>query len=108
LHLDSGSIAKFQRELGAMGYKFQFVTLAGFHALNCSMFQLAQGFPDRGMEAYAELQEAEFAAEKHGYSATKHQHEVSTGYFDDVAQVIAVCLPFTTALRGSTEHEHFH
>ena len=108
LHLDSGSIAKFQRELGAMGYKFQFVTLAGFHALNYSMFQLARGYRDRGMEAYAELQEAEFAAEKHGYSATNHQHEVGTGYFDDVAQVIAVGLSSTTALRGSTEHEQFH
>ncbi len=106
--LDSGSIAKFQRELGAMGYKFQFVTLAGFHALNYSMFQLARGYRDRGMEAYAELQEAEFAAEKHGYSATKHQHEVGTGYFDDVAQVIAAGLSSTTALRGSTEQEQFH
>ena len=106
--LDSGSIAKFQRELGAMGYKFQFVTLAGFHALNYSMFQLARGYRDRGMEAYAELQEAEFAAEKHGYSATRHQHEVGTGYFDDVAQVIAAGLSSTTALRGSTEQEQFH
>src|SRR5438477_793686 len=106
--LDSGSIAKFQRELGAMGYKFQFVTLAGFHALNYSMFHLARDYRDRGMEAYAELQEAEFAAEKHGYSATKHQHEVGTGYFDDVAQVIAAGLSSTTALRGSTEQEQFH
>src|SRR5713226_7754567 len=106
--LDSGTIAKFQRELGVMGYKFQFVTLAGFHALNYSMFQLAQGCGDRGMEAYAELQEAEFAAEKHGYSATKHQHEVGTGYFDDVAQVIAAGQCSTTALRGSTEQEQFH
>jgi isocitrate/methylisocitrate lyase len=89
-----------------MGYKFQFVTLAGFHALN--YFELAQGCRDRGMEAYAELQEAEFATEKHGYSATKHQHEVGTGYFDDVAQVIAVGLSSTTTLRGSTEHEQFH
>ena len=91
-----------------MGYKFQFVTLAGFHALNYSMFQLAQGCRDRGMEAYAELQEAEFAAEKNGYSATRHQQEVGTGYFDDVAQVIAVGLSSTTALRGSTEQEQFH
>src|ERR1700726_1869157 len=106
--LDSGTIAKFQRELGAMGYKFQFVTLAGFHALNYSMFQLAHGYRDRGMEAYAELQEAEFAAEKRGYSATKHQHEVGTSYFDDVAQVIAAGLSSTTALRGSTEQEQFH
>jgi isocitrate lyase len=108
LHLDSGSIAKFQRELQAMGYKFQFVTLAGFRALNYSMFQLAQGCRDRGMRASAELQEAEFAAEKHGYSATKHQHEVGTGYFHDVAQVIAVDLSSPTALRGSTEHKQFH
>src|SRR5947207_809997 len=106
--LDSGSIAKFQRELGAMGYKFQFVTLAGSHALNYSMFHLARDYRDRGMEAYAELQEAEFAAEKHGYSATKHQHEVGTGYFDDVAQVIAAGLSSTTGLRGSTEQEQFH
>src|ERR1700730_16288392 len=106
--LDSGTIAKFQRELGAMGYKFQFVTLAGFHALNYSMFQLAHGYRDRGMEAYAELQEAEFAAEKHGYSATKHQHEVGTTYFDDVAQVIAAGQSSTTALQGSTEQEQFH
>jgi isocitrate/methylisocitrate lyase len=108
LHLDSGNIAKFQRELEAMGCKFQLVTLAGFHALNYSMFQLAQGCRDGGMEAYAELQDAEFAAEKHGYSAPNHQYEVGTGYFDDVAQVIAVGLSSTTALRGSTEHEQFH
>jgi isocitrate lyase len=108
LHLDSGSIAKFQRELEAMGYKFQFVTLAGFRALNHSMFQLSQRRRDRGMEAYAELREAEFAAEMHGYSATKHQYEVGTGHFNDVAQVIAVGLSSTTALRGSTEHEQFH
>src|SRR5947207_3239916 len=106
--LDSGSIAKFQRELGAMGYKFKFVTLAGFHALNYNMFHLARDYRDRGMEAYAELQEAEFAAEKHGYSATKHQHEVGTGYFDDVAQVIAAGLSSTTALRGSTEKKQCH
>ena len=87
--LDAATIAKFQRELGAMGYKFQFVTLAGFHALNYSMFNLAQGYRERGMAAYSELQEAEFAAEEDGYTATKHQHEVGTGYFDDVAQVIA-------------------
>src|SRR5438876_250135 len=106
--LDDAAMAKFQRELGAMGYKFQFVTLAGFHALNYGMFRLARGYRDRGMAAYSELQEAEFAAEKHGYSATKHQHEVGTGYFDDVAQVIAAGLSSTTALRGSTEREQFH
>lgn len=105
MHLDSGSIAKFQRELRAKGYKFQFVTLAGFHALNYSMFQLAQGCRDRGMEAYAELQEAEFAAEKHGYNATKQQEEVGTGCFDDVAQIIAAGLSSTTALRDSKGHE---
>lgn len=91
-----------------MGYKFQFVTRAGFHAVSYGMFQLAHGCRDRRMEACAELQEAEFAAEKHGYSATKHQHKVGTGYFDDVALVIAVGLSSTTALRGSTEHEQFH
>ena len=105
--LDSATIAKFQRELGAMGYKFQFVTLAGFHALNYSMFHLAQGYRDRGMAAYSELQEAEFAAEPSGYTATKHQHEVGTGYFDDVAQVIAGGQSSTTALSGSTEEEQF-
>jgi isocitrate lyase len=105
--LGSSAIARFQRELGAMGYKFQFVTLAGFHALNYSMFELAHGYRDRGMAAYAELQEAEFAAESQGYTATKHQHEVGTGYFDDVAQVIAAGESSTTALQGSTEHEQF-
>ena len=106
--LDSATIAKFQRELGAMGYKFQFVTLAGFHALNYSMFNLARGYRDRGMAAYSELQEAEFAAESLGYTATKHQHEVGTGYFDAVAQVIAAGESSTTALHGSTEQEQFH
>ena len=106
LHFDSESIAKFQRELGALGYKF--VTLAGFHALNYSMFQLARGYRDRGMEAYAELQEAEFAAEADGYTATKHQREVGAGYFDEVAQVIAGRKSSTTALEGSTEQEQFH
>ncbi len=105
--LDTGSIAKFQRELGAMGYKFQFVTLAGFHALNYSMFHLADGYRDRGMAAYSELQEAEFAAERRGYRATRHQHEVGTGYFDDVAQVIAGGQSSTTGLHGSTEEEQF-
>ena len=106
--LDRTTIAKFQRELGAMGFKFQFVTLAGFHALNYSMFKLAHGYRDRGMAAYSELQEAEFAAEADGYSATKHQHEVGTGYFDDVARVIAGGESSTAALRGSTEEEQFH
>jgi isocitrate lyase len=106
--LDDAAMAKFQRELGAMGYKFQFVTLAGFHALNYGMFRLARGYRDRGMAAYSELQEAEFAAEADGYTATKHQREVGTGYFDDVAQVIAGGECSTTALRGSTEQEQFH
>jgi isocitrate lyase len=105
--LDSTSIAKFQRELGAMGYKFQFVTLAGFHALNASMFNLARDYRDHGMAAYAVLQEAEFAAERDGYSATKHQREVGTGYFDLVAQIIADGKSSTTALGDSTEAEQF-
>src|SRR5205809_2156869 len=106
--LDGTSIAKFQRELGAMGYKFQFVTLAGFHALNYSMFSLARGYKENGMAAYSELQEAEFAVEATGYTATRHQREVGTGYFDDVAQVIAGGESSTTALDGSTEREQFH
>jgi isocitrate lyase len=105
--LDSATIAKFQRELGAMGYKFQFVTLAGFHALNFSMFQLAHGYGRRGMAAYSELQEAEFAAEADGYTATKHQREVGTGYFDEVAKVIAGGDCATVALQESTEAEQF-
>ena len=105
--LDDDTIARFQKELGAMGYKFQFVTLAGFHALNHSMFELARGYRDRGMAAYSELQTAEFAAEANGYTATKHQREVGTGYFDEVAQVIAGGLASTTALTGSTEEEQF-
>ncbi len=106
--LDAESIAKFQRELGAMGYKFQFSTLAGFHALNYSMFELAHGYSTRGMSAYADLQRAEFAAESDGYTATKHQREVGTGYFDDVAQVISGGASSTTALAGSTETAQFH
>ena len=106
--LDRVTIGKFQRELAAMGYKFQFVTLAGFHALNYSMFHLAGGYKERGMAAYSELQEAEFAAESLGYTATKHQHEVGTGYFDDVAQVISGGESSTAALHGSTEREQFH
>ena len=106
--LAAEDIARFQRELGALGYRFQFVTLAGFHALNFSMFQLAAGYRERGMAAYSELQEQEFAAERQGYTATKHQREVGTGYFDDVAQVIAGGASSTTALAGSTEAEQFH
>jgi isocitrate lyase len=105
--LDAPTIAKFQRELGAMGYKFQFVTLAGFHALNYSMFKLAHGYRDRGMAAYSELQEAEFAAEADGYTATKHQREVGTGYFDEVAKVIAGGDCATVALHESTEEAQF-
>jgi isocitrate/methylisocitrate lyase len=106
--LDHSTIATFQQELGAMGYKFQFVTLAGFHALNYSMFHLAKGYGERGMAAYSELQQAEFAAEGEGYSATKHQREVGTGYFDEVAQVIAGGEASTLALVGSTEAAQFH
>jgi isocitrate lyase len=105
--LDDETIAKFQVELGEMGYKFQFVTLAGFHALNHSMFELARGYNDRGMAAYSQLQEAEFASEKHGYSATRHQREVGTGYFDEVSMVISGGTSSTTALKGSTEAAQF-
>ena len=105
--LDAGTIAKFQRELGAMGYRFQFVTLAGFHALNHGMFELARKYRERGMEAYSELQEAEFASEAAGYTATRHQREVGTGYFDEVTQVIAGGAASTTALHGSTEAAQF-
>jgi isocitrate lyase len=106
--LDDTTIARFQRELGAMGYKFQFITLAGFHALNYSMFHLARGYRERGMCAYAELQEAEFAGEADGYTATRHQREVGTAYFDEVSQVISEGESSTTALHGSTETEQFH
>jgi isocitrate lyase len=102
------AIASFQKDLAAMGYKFQFITLGGFHALNYSMFTLAKGYRERGMLAYADLQSAEFAAEAQGYTATKHQREVGTGYFDDVAQTIAQGTSSTIALNGSTEHEQFH
>ncbi|OZU88709.1 isocitrate lyase [Virgibacillus indicus] len=105
--LSETEIAGFQKELGNMGYKFQFVTLAGFHALNHSMFDLARKYKDEGMVAYSELQEAEFASERHGYSATRHQREVGTGYFDEVAQVISGGTSSTTALKGSTEAEQF-
>ena len=105
--LDDATIAKFQRELGAMGYKFQFITLAGFHALNYSMFSLAHDYAARQMSAYVELQEAEFRAEAQGYSATKHQREVGTGYFDAVAQAITGGTSSITALSGSTEEAQF-
>lgn len=106
-NLDDATIAKFQQELNAMGYKFLFITLAGFHALNFSMFVLAKGYAERKMSAYVDLQEAEFAAENVGYTATKHQHEVGTGYFDEVTQVIAGAQTSITALHGSTEKEQF-
>ena len=105
--LDRDTIASFQEQLAEMGYKFQFVTLAGFHALNHSMFTLASDYRERGMAAYSELQQAEFASEADGYTATKHQREVGTGYFDAVAQVIAGGSSSTTALSGSTEEEQF-
>jgi isocitrate lyase len=105
--LDDATIAKFQRELGAMGYKFQFVTLAGFHSLNHGMFELARAYKDRGMAGYCELQQAEFASEEHGYSATRHQREVGTGYFDEVMQVISSGNSSTLALEGSTEKAQF-
>ncbi|UOQ94302.1 isocitrate lyase [Halobacillus shinanisalinarum] len=105
--LDDATIAHFQQKLGEMGYKFQFVTLAGFHALNHGMFELARQYKDRGMEAYSELQQAEFASERYGYSATRHQREVGTGYFDEVAQVVTGGTSSTTALKGSTESEQF-
>ncbi|MBO8157216.1 MAG: isocitrate lyase [Bacillaceae bacterium] len=106
-NLDDKTIAEFQNELGKMGYKFQFVTLAGFHALNHSMFTLAKGYKERGMAAYSELQQAEFASEKDGYTATRHQREVGTGYFDQVSMVISGGTSSTTALKGSTEEEQF-
>ncbi|MBR2758965.1 MAG: isocitrate lyase [Exiguobacterium sp.] len=105
--LSDEEIATFQHEIGALGYKFQFVTLAGFHALNFGMFELARGYKDRGMAAYSELQQAEFAAEVHGYTATRHQREVGTGYFDEVSLVISGGQSSTTALAGSTEAEQF-
>jgi isocitrate lyase len=105
--LDDDQIAGFQKELGAMGYKFQFVTLAGFHALNASMFELARGYAENGMTAYVELQEREFAMEEQGYTATRHQREVGAGYFDEVAQVISGGLSSTLALKGSTEEAQF-
>lgn len=105
--LDRETIAQFQNELGKMGYKFQFVTLAGFHALNHSMFELARRYRDRGMAAYSELQQAEFRSENDGYTATRHQREVGTGYFDAVSMVISGGSTSTAALSGSTEAEQF-
>ncbi|MEP7122201.1 MAG: isocitrate lyase [Byssovorax sp.] len=106
-HLDDATIARFQRELGAMGYKFQFVTLAGFHSLNHGMYELARDYAKRGMAAYSELQQGEFASEEHGYTATRHQREVGTGYFDSVAQVVSGGTASTLALTESTETAQF-
>ncbi len=106
-HLDESTIAVFQKELGALGYKFQFITLAGFHALNAAMFDLAQGYATSGMSAYVELQEREFAMESSGYTATKHQREVGAGYFDRVSTVVSAGEASTLALVGSTEAEQF-
>lgn len=105
--LSDDEIASFQQEIAKMGYKFQFVTLAGFHSLNHGMFELARKYKDHGMAAYSELQQKEFASEKHGYSATRHQREVGTGYFDEVAQVISGGTSSTVALKGSTEEAQF-
>ncbi|MBU5267272.1 isocitrate lyase [Virgibacillus proomii] len=105
--LTDDEIASFQERIAKLGYKFQFVTLAGFHALNYSMFELARNYKDEGMKAYSELQQAEFAMEEYGYTATRHQREVGTGYFDEVAQVISGGALSTAALKGSTEEEQF-
>jgi isocitrate lyase len=105
--LDEQSIAAFRETLGTMGYKFQFITLAGFHALNHSMFELAHDFNERGMSAYADFQQREFASEAYGYTATRHQREVGTGYFDEIARVVSEGTASTTALTGSTEEEQF-
>ncbi len=107
-NLDDATIAKFQKELAAMGYKFQFITLAGFHSLNYSMFNLAYGYARNQMSAFVELQEAEFAAAERGFTAVKHQREVGTGYFDAVTQTIQAGQSSTTAMKGSTEEEQFH
>lgn len=106
-HLDDDTIARFQDELGKMGYKFQFITLAGFHSLNNSMFELAHGYKDHGMAAYSKLQEREFSNEAIGYTATRHQREVGTGYFDEVSMAVSGGTSSTTALKGSTEAEQF-
>lgn len=105
--LSDEEIAEYQRELGKLGYKFQFITLAGFHSLNYSMFELAHDYKDNGMAAYSKLQQAEFAAESKGYTATRHQREVGTGYFDEVSQTISGGTSSTTAMSGSTETEQF-
>jgi isocitrate lyase len=106
-HLDDETVARFQRELGELGYRFQFITLAGFHAINASMFQLARGYAERGMSAYVELQEQEFALEDLGYTATRHQREVGAGWFDEIASAVSGGSASTLALRGSTEEAQF-
>jgi isocitrate lyase len=106
-HLSDSEIATFQQELGSMGYRFQFVTLAGFHALNESMFELARGYAAGGMSAYVELQEREFGLEEHGYTATRHQREVGAGYFDGVLEAVTGGESSTLALKGSTEEAQF-
>jgi isocitrate lyase len=106
-HLDEATIARFQKELGTMGYRYQFITLAGFHALNASMFELARRYAEEGMPAYVELQNREFSMEDHGYTATKHQREVGAGYFDLVSRVVAGGSSSTLAMEGSTEQEQF-
>jgi isocitrate lyase len=106
-HLDDERIAGFQQQLGELGYRFQFVTLAGFHSLNAAMFELARGYANDGMSAYVELQEQEFALEEHGYSATRHQREAGAGYFDAVAQAVSGGTSSTLALEGSTEAAQF-
>ena len=106
-NLDDATIATFQKDLAALGYKFQFITLAGFHSLNYGMFNLARGYAERQMSAFVELQQAEFAAASQGFTAVKHQREVGTGYFDSVTQVIQGGQSSTTALTGSTEEEQF-
>ncbi|MEC4592520.1 MULTISPECIES: isocitrate lyase [Nitrospirillum] len=107
-NLDEATIARFQQELGAMGYKFQFITLAGFHSLNYATFELARGYKERGMAAFSELQQKEFAAVEHGFTAVKHQREVGTGYFDAVSMAITGGTSSTTAMKDSTETDQFH
>jgi isocitrate lyase len=106
-HLGGDEIARFQHELGSLGYRFQFVTLAGFHALNASMFELARGYAAEGMSAYVRLQEQEFGLEQHGYTATRHQQEVGAGYFDAIARAVGGGSSSTLALVGSTEEAQF-
>ncbi|HSL64182.1 MAG TPA: isocitrate lyase, partial [Gaiellaceae bacterium] len=106
-HLGDDEIARFQRELGAMGYRYQFITLAGFHALNASMFELARGYAAEGMPAYVRLQEHEFELEAHGYTASRHQREVGAGWFDAIASAVSGGESSTLALKGSTEEQQF-